>query len=327
MSKIALVSKLNNNKSKFQNVMSESTANTEKLVGVEISNSALKAVCVNKSGALKNDYKTAAVEKFGTLEQLVNFISELKNRFGDFENVGIAVPGLVHAQTKRIAFSTFIPEHEQIDFLTELEAVTKLKITIENDANAAAYGEFTVGAGRGSQSMFYATLGTGVGGALIFDGKIWRGASGFAGELGHLAINAEGRKLEDVASSANIVRRTRNRFHQDQTSSLSKFDEQEINLSDIVRAAQNRDDFARMMLERTGMYVGTALAGVINLLNVEKIVIGGEIMQAEHLVLDAIIRRADKLAFTPSFRTTQIVEGELGELSSAIGAALLSVEA
>ncbi len=307
--------------------MSESTVNTEKLVGVEISNSALKAVCVNRNGTLTNDYKAATGEKYGTLEQIVGFINELKNQFGSFEKIGIAVPGLVHAQTKRIAFSTFIPEHEQIDFLTELESVIGLKITVENDANAAAYGEFMVGAGRGSQSMFYATLGTGVGGAFIFDGKIWRGASGFAGEFGHLAIDSEGMKLEDAASSANIVRRTRNRFHQDQTSSLSKFEEQEIKLSDIVRAAQNKDDFARMMLERTGSYIGTALAGVINLLNVEKIVIGGEIMQAEHLVLDAIIRRADKLAFTPSFKTTEIVEGELGETASAVGVALLSGEA
>lgn len=307
--------------------MSESTANTEKLVGIEISNSALKAVCVNENGTLTNDYKVATAEEYGTLEQLVGFINELKNQFGDFGSIGIAVPGLVNAQTKRVAFSTFNPEHEQIDFLTELETVTGLKIAVENDANAAAYGEFMVGAGRNSKNMFYVTLGTGVGGAFIFDGKIWRGASGFAGEFGHLAINSEGMKLEDVASSANIVRRTRNRFHQDQTSSLSKFEEQEIKLSDIVRAAQNKDDFARMMLERTGKYIGTALAGVINLLNVEKIVIGGEIMQAEHLVLDAIVRRAGKLAFTPSFKTTEIVEGELGETASAVGVALLSVKA
>ncbi len=81
----------------------------------------------------------------------------------------------------------------------------------------------------------------------------------------HIAINSEGIKLEDVASAANIVRRTRNRFHQDQTSSLSKFNEDEIRLPDVVQAAQNGDDFARMMLERTGNYVGTAIASVINL--------------------------------------------------------------
>ena len=306
--------------------MSESTASTEKLVGIEVGDSLLKAVCVDKNGVLVNTHNAPTVKEFGTLEQLVGFISDLRHKFGDFERVGIAVPGLVREQTKRIAFSTFNPEHEQIDFLTDLEAATQLKITIENDANAAGYGEFAVGAGRGSKSMFYATLGKGIGGAFIFDGKVWRGASGFAGEFGHLTINSEGMKLEDVASSSNIVRRTRNRFHQDQTSSLSRFREQEINLSHIVRAAQDADDFSQMMLERTGTYIGMAIAGVINLLNVEKIVIGGEIMQAEHFVLDAIIRRARETAFAPSFETTQIVEGKLGDIAPAVGAALLSVD-
>ncbi len=304
--------------------MSESTVNTEKLVGVEISDSALKAVCVNRSGLVSGVDKIAVTKEYGTLTQLVGFINDLKIKFGDFESVGIAVPGLVHARTKRIAFSTFTPEHEQIDFLHELEAAAGLKVTIENDANAAAFGEFTIGAGRNSQSLFYATLGAGIGGALILGGEIWRGASGFAGEFGHIAINSEGLKLEDVASSANIVRRTRSRFHQDPTSSLSRLDEQEIKLPDLVRAAQNEDDLARMMLERTGHYIGTAIAGVINLLNIEKIVIGGEIMQAESLVLDAIIERARAFSFAPSFDTTEIVEGELGENAAAIGVALLS---
>jgi glucokinase len=131
-------------------------------------------------------------------------------------------------------------------------------------------------------------------------------------------------KLEDVASSANIVRRTRSRFHQDSTSSLNKFDEEEIKLKDVVRAAQNDDDFARLMLERTGTYVGAAIAGVINLLNIERIVIGGVIMQAEHLVLDAIIKRAKELSFAPSFETTRIVSGEIGANAAAVGVALLS---
>ncbi len=79
-----------------------------------------------------------------------------------------------------------------------------------------------------------------------------------------------------------------------------------------------------MMLERTGNYVGAAIAGVINLLNIEKIVIGGEIMEAGHLVLDAIIQRAKELSFAPSFKTVEIVKGELGENASAVGVALLS---
>ena len=185
-------------------------------------------------------------------------------------------------------------------------------------------GNLTSARGRGSRNMFYVTLGTGVGGAFILDGEIWRGAAGFAGEFGYVPINSEGMKLEEVASTANIIRRTRNRFHQDNTSSLNNLAEEAITLDDILAAARDEDDFAQMMLKRTGAYVGSAVASVINLLNVERIVVGGEIMNAEHLVLDAIIERAGELSFRPSFASTSIVEGSLGENAAAVGAALLA---
>ncbi|MDQ3180193.1 MAG: ROK family protein, partial [Acidobacteriota bacterium] len=208
--------------------MSESSLKGEKLVGIDISKSALKAVCMERRGNLVNAARVALDKDQEFYPQLTGFINQLKTKFGDFEKIGIAMPGLIHQQTKRVAFSTFIPEHEKIDFLQELETATGLSITIENDANASAYGEFLLGAGRGSRNMFYATLGTGIGGALIFDEKIWRGATGFAGEFGQLVINSEGMKLEDVASAENIVRRTRRRFHQDHTSSLNKLEEEQI---------------------------------------------------------------------------------------------------
>ena len=306
--------------------MSESNLNTEKLIGVEVSRSAFKSFCFDRGGNLIDSLRYKIDKSNPTFPQLINFINETKRRFGATDKIGVAVPGLVNHKTKRIAFSTYIPEHEQIDFHAEMEAATNLKITIENDANAAAYGEYKMGAGRGSRDMFLATLGTGVGGAFIFGGEIWHGSSGFAGEFGQIAVNSEGMKLEDVASSANIIRRTKNRFSQDSTSSLGKLDEDEIRIASVVREAEDGDDFARMMLDRTGIYVGTAIAGVINLLNVERIVIGGQIMEAEHIVLDAIIRRARELTFAPSFEATQIVGSQLGENAAAVGVALLSAE-
>ena len=188
---------------------------------------------------------------------------------------------------------------------------------MENDANAAAYAEHKLGAGRGSKHMFYATIGAGVGGAFIIDGRVWDGAAGFAGEFGYVAVNSDGMRLEEVASSDNIVRRTRDRFHQDNTSSLNKLAEQSITIDDILRAAVADDDFARLMLERTGNYIGTAVASVINLLNIETIVIGGPTMLAGNVLLNAIIRSARELSFTPSFESTLILAGELGE--SAFG--------
>jgi glucokinase len=258
--------------------------------------------------------------------QLAAFIVGLKARFGDFESVGVAVPGLIDLGNKRVIYSAHFPEHAEFDLQQELRNATGFPVVIENDANAAAYGEFRLGAGRESRNIFYATLGEGVGGAFIFGGEIWRGAAGFAGEFGYMAINSDGMRLEDVASTANIVRRTRSRFNRDNTSELRRLDEQQINISDIVRAAEKDDDFAQLMLERTGNYVGTAIASVINLLNIERIIIGGEIMRAGELVLDAIISRAKELSFSPSFESTQITSGSLGPNAAAIGAALLAAE-
>lgn len=300
--------------------ISEQTGN---FVGVEVSNSELNAVCLNSAEKVTNEHKGELNPNDDTAPQLVEFINNLQTKFGDFRQIGITVPGLIDREAKRIAFSAQHPEHAEVDFLGEFEKITKLKILVENDANAAAYGEYILGAGQGSNNMFYATLGRGVGGALILDGKLWRGTSGYAGEFGYVAINSDGGKLEDVASSANIIRRTKIRFHQDPTSSLGRLDEKDIHISDVVGEAKRGDDFAQLMLERTGMYVGTAIASVINLLNIERIVVGGEIMKAGNFVLDAIIQKAKELSFVPSFKTTEIVQGKFGENAPAIGAALL----
>lgn len=304
--------------------MVDHSEQTEMIVGIEVSGSVMKAVCL-KAGEIQSEtYQAAFARDKETAPQLIDFISDLQNKYGSFDRLGITVPGLIDRETKQIAYSAHLPEDGKIDLLEELEKITKIKIHIENDANAAAYGEYILGAGRGSRNMFYATLGIGIGGAFIFDGKLWRGASGFAGEFGYITINSDGMKLEDVASTANIIRRTKNRFHRDHTSSLNRVGEEAITIADVVREANNGDDFAQLMLERTGMYVGMAIAGVINLLNIEKIVVGGEIMQAGHFVLDSIIRRAREFSFAPSFAATEILEGKLGENAAAVGSALLA---
>ncbi len=295
-------------------------------VGIEVSSSSFRAVSIDEKDAIAGTFSTVVESPESRAAQLVSFIKGLKKEFGDFDRVGISFPGLVDKEAQRIAFSAQIPEHSDVDLVGEIRTATGLEITIENDANAAAYGEFKLGAGRGSYDLFYITLGMGVGGAFIFNGEIWRGAAGFAGEFGYVPVDSEGMKLEEVASTANIIRRIRSRIHQDNTSSLNNLDEEAITLEAIIKAAEKDDDFAQMMLKRTGAYVGSAVASVINLLNIEKIVIGGEIMNAKHLVLDGILERSKELSFRPSFDSTNIVEGELGENAAAAGAALLAYQ-
>jgi glucokinase len=258
------------------------------------------------------------------VEQLVPLIEDLKGVTPAFSRIGIALPGLVDTANRRVAYSANMPENVSVDLVNEVKYTAGLDVYLENDANAAAYGEFVLGAGRGSRDMFYATLGEGVGGAFIFGGELWRGAAGFAGEFGYVPINSEGIKLEEVASAANIVRRTKERFYQDSTSSLNSLPNHTITLEAIIAAAERNDDFAQLMLHRTGSYVGTAIASVINLLNIERIVVGGPIMRARDVVLSAITERAREITFGPSFGSTSILAGELGGNAAAIGVACLA---
>ncbi len=302
--------------------MSENNQRPDLIAGLEVSSSKLIAIALDRNNKVADRLDAARTSRNGSSEQITEFASEVSRRFG-VSRLGIAVPGLVSLETGNIAFSATLPVNLAADFVAAIRSAG-VETYVENDANAAAYAEYRLGAGRGSRNMFYATIGEGVGGSFILNGEIWRGSAGFAGEFGYIAINSDGMRLEDVASSANIVRRARSRFNRDSTSSLRGLTEEEIGLHEIVAAADDGDDFAKLMLERTGMYIGTAIASVINLMNIERIVVGGEIMHARHFVIDAIINRARELSFTPSFERTEILAGELDYSAGAVGAALLA---
>lgn len=293
-------------------------------VGIEISNTVLTSVVIGLSDEIAASNSIAIGGGEDVIARLAELVNEIEAEHGPVARLGVAIPGLVDRRMGKVAYSAIVPQQSDVALGEAILAATGREVVIENDANAGAYGEFRLGAGRGCRDMFYATLGEGVGGAFIFGGEIWHGASGFAGEFGYVQIDGEGTKLEDVASSANILRRTRSRVWQDNTSSLGRMRESDLRLEDIILAAQNQDEFAKMMLERTGRHVGTALASVINLLNIERIVIGGPIMQAKHTVIDALVTSAKANSFGPAFASTTIVEGELGSNAAAVGAAFVS---
>ena len=213
---------------------------------------------------------------------------------------------------------------------------TGLRVELENDANAAAYGEYKIGAGRGSRDLFYITIGEGIGGAIILDGKLWTGASASPAKLATSRSTPKARSvmcgntgcLETVASAPNIVRRANERLNRDSTSSLSKLAmNKNFTADDMAREAKEGDDFSLMMIERTGKYIGTGVASVINLLNIERIVLGGGVMQAGELILNPIIQEAKRRAFQPCFEATQILAAALGEDAATIGAAMLARDA
>lgn len=292
------------------------------MIGLELCPDAVIAVAVEPDGKVVDSVTSGFERGANAFGPLVENIRELAQNSPGVSSIGLALPGLIDRKAGRVAHSSLVTLENGVGLAEALKAETGVSVVLENDANAAAIAEHLVGAGQSASNLFYITLGEGVGGAVIINNELFRGDAGFAGEFGNIAINSEGMRLEDIASAASIVRRTRNRIHQDSTSSLSKLDESEITIDAIVNAANAEDDFAIMMLERTGTYVGTAVAAVVNMLNIQRIVIGGEVMRAGNVVLDAVTERAREFSYTPSFKGTSIVSGELGSLAAAIGAAL-----
>jgi glucokinase len=299
--------------------------------GIDVAQGLLRAVVVSAEGEVVTR-REAAYQPDSVTSEVAAIVSALREA-GDIQCVGVAVPGLVNRETDRVLISTGLPSMVSADLHSELMKATGLRFELENDANAAAYGEYKAGAGRDARDLFYIHIGDAVGGAIIIDGKLWTGASGCAGEVGHTTIDTEGIQcvcgnvgcLETVASAPNIVRRARERLDRDSTSSLSRLAATEnFTAADLAHEARNGDDFSIMMIERTGKMIGTAVAGIINLLSIERIVLGGGVMEAGDVILQPIIEAARKQSFQPCFECTRIVAGELGADAVAIGAALLA---
>ena len=304
-------------------------------IGVDLSGTTIHAALVADDGRLL-ERREVPFGSDNLTAQVAQMVTELRDVESNVGAIGVGVRGLVNPRTDRVYISTDLPSVVHGDFHPELMQATGLRVELWNDANAAAYGEYKVGAGRGSRDMFYVTIGTGIGGAIILDGKLWFGASGFAGEFGHITIDAEGVEcvcgntgcLETVASAPNIVRRANERLYRDNTSSLSKLAlNRDFTAADIAREAKHGDDFALLMIERTGKYIGAAVASVINLLNIERIILGGGVMEAGELILNAIIREAGRRSFQPCFEATQIAAAALGTDAVSIGAAMLARDA
>lgn len=304
-------------------------------IGIDLSGRKLRAVVVNQDASIGERLEQPLLAE-RLVEQVNEAVDSLRSGRSQITAAGIAVPGLVNRQTDRVVASRDLPASVREDLHSEFIRTTGLRIELENDANAAAYGEYIAGAGRGSRDIFYITIGEGIGGAIILAGKLWTGATGFAGEVGHITIDTEGIEcecgntgcLETVASSPNVVRRAKERLHRDSTSSLSRLGlNKNFTAADLVHEAKNGDDFSLMMLERTGRYIGTGVASIINLLNIETIVIGGEVMEAGKLILDPIIHEAKRRAFQPCFESTRIVTGTLGGDAASIGVAMLARDA
>jgi glucokinase len=253
-------------------------------------------------------------------------------RGAQIESVSIVVPGTVHTDTGTVVNAPNLKSLQGHKLGPSLESALGRLVFLENDANAATLGEMWQGAARGFQTILCLTLGTGVGGGIILDGKLWRGADGTAGELGHITVEPFGGVpckcgntgcLEVYASATAIVRMTREGLAQHSGSHLHSTPVAELTSEKIYEAAMEGDELALKVFRKVGIYLGIAMASFVNIFNPEIIVIGGGVAAAwemfAQLAREEILRRA----FQVPAQRCRIVRAESGDAAGWTGAAWL----
>jgi glucokinase len=269
-------------------------------------------------------------------ERLVENIARAVEEVRDGLEVGgacLAVPGLILAQKSTVAYSPNLRAIEGIPLKEALGPKIGLPLTIENDANAAAWGEFRFGAGSEVNHLVFVTLGTGIGGGVITHGVLLRGAQGSGGELGHVTIQATGPRcacgnrgcLEALASGTAIGRRAREVADERPDSALGRLAaKREVVGEDATELARDGDELALSVLEEAGRWLGIGLAGFVNVFNPEMVVVGGGAMEAGELILKSARREVYLRARPPSRDLVEIKEATLGPESGVLGAAALA---
>jgi glucokinase len=206
-----------------------------------------------------------------------------------------------------------------------------------NDSSAAALGEHRFGAGRGVNSLILLTIGTGIGGGIIIDGKLYQGPSGSAGELGHMTIDIHGQRcvcgnigcLETLVSGPAIANEAKKRINQGESSSLVDVAAdkiEDITAEEIGIAAQGGDLLALDIIHEAATYLGVGLVNLVNIFNPEMIIIGGGVAKLGDLLLDPARRVVQERAFPVSARAVRIVPAELGDEAGVLGAAVFALE-
>ncbi|HBB87725.1 MAG TPA: hypothetical protein DC047_08935, partial [Blastocatellia bacterium] len=246
--------------------------------------------------------------------------------------VSVVVPGTVNVEEGTVVKAPNVPCLDGFRLTEALTRALNRPAILENDANAAAVGEMWQGAGRGHHSIVCVTLGTGLGGGIVLDGKLWRGADGSAAEIGHMCVDPFGGVacgcgsrgcLEVYASATAIVRMTREARPRHPESVLRTGES--MTSEDVYRAGLKGDELALEVFRRMGVYLGIGLANLINILNPEMIVIGGGVVNAWELFEKHMHQQVAERAFPLPAANVKIVPAQCGDDAGLIGAAWLAI--
>jgi glucokinase len=312
-------------------------------VGVDLGGTNIVSAIVNYQGKIVSHLKVPTLAgrgKEATIKRIIETIHEniiessitLDNIIG----IGIGAPGPLDIKRGIINFAPNLPGWRDVHLRKILEDEFDMKVVLENDANAAAWGERCFGVGRGVDNLVCFTLGTGIGGGIIIDGKIYHGSNYGAAELGHMTVNKDGPRcncgnygcLEAYSSATGIKNRIKNRIKEGIKSEFLNFDDDDellesLRLKSIFETARKGDKLTKDIVEEAISYLGIAIANIANILNPEMVVLVGGITNEGDKLLSPLRKEVKKRAFYSNYKSLKIVIGELGGHAGVLGAAAL----
>src|SRR5260221_4148024 len=331
-------------------------------IGVDLGGTNLRIAAVDSNGKTLEKISTSTEVSRGrnlVIDEMCAAIQQTVTKFrgaGELAGIGIGVPGIMEMQTGMVRASPNLPGWHDYPVRDEIERRLGTTVVLENDANAAALGEKWLGAGATVEDMCMLTLGTGVGGGVVLNGRVWHGMTGMAGELGHMNVEPDGPPcncgsrgcLEQLASATAVKRMAVEAVATGKASELARaMDEDPEFSSKVVHQMATQGDVpAQEIFRRVGKALGIVLADLVNIFNLPMYVVGGGVASAWDAFAPAMLETIRRNSFVyratapakntravegrnlpydglPSRRTTIITRALLGSDAGLIGAARL----
>jgi glucokinase len=298
----------------------------ESVIGVDLGGSQIRMAMITSKGERSGKILTVPVTDRGlkaVLVLLVDSIRKLPSEGARPSAVGIGIPGFIRMDQARIYRSPNFPGWKNVPIRDLLETKLDFPVFVENDANAAAYGESWVGCGKNGKSLLYLGLGTGVGGGVVLDHRVWHGREGLAGELGHVTVDPDGPVcgcgnqgcLETYASATAVVR-----------SYIEKAGRAKADLTaqDVGALARQGNPKACAVFVELGRALGIAIADLLNIFDPERVAIGGGVAAAWKLFQKPMMDEIGRRAIRPVRLGEKIKRGLLRNEAGMIGSAGLA---
>jgi glucokinase len=289
--------------------------------GFDIGGTRIKFGLVGRDGRLVRKGQVRSPESLAGLLAVIEetWASLVKSAPGPVRSCGFGIAGFYSRKERKILHSPNYPVLDGAPLIPALRKFIPVPVRIHNDADMAAYGEFVHGAGRGARSLVLLTIGTGIGSGLVLDGKLWQGEGGYAGEIGHITVNPEGEPcncggrgcLETEASAPRMVRNYR-----ELAGRADVTDSREVYLR-----AKAGDPAALEAFRKLAYWLGIGLGIVINMLDPERILLGGGVVSAGKLLFGPVIEETRKRAHRIPFAGCRIERAALGNDAGLVGAA------